>query len=241
MPASAIAPSLDQGDTYPTQMAFRDSSEALVDPTVVRLLITSPEGVVEEREYPTGISKTSKGLYEAEIELTEPGRWEFTWSSEEPDTAETGEVNARRVLPRRRESYAEIDDVSAELPWFTITETGQPNQDDVYRFLEIASDDIDRALAKLGYEVPIDVSATESRTLLRGWTAVGAAMRTVAAMPQGEDSKHLKFLERRWAEIMRELKDEVVLPDVAKGSATTGRIRTGKPTGDPYFSRDEEP
>lgn len=144
----------------------------------------------------------------------------------------------------RSDVYAALEDVLAKVPYFRISATNaKPNASQVADFIAGISDEIDAKLERAGYSVPIPTTATRSRDLLNQWTAIGAGMETAAAMPQGEDSKHLKYLERRWNAILKSLDEGFSLPDedLRETSSTTprfGRVGAADST-EPYFEKDE--
>lgn len=88
----------DVGDTVRSTATFKVNG-VLTDPTGVTLRVKSPSGTITSRTYPTDISKTSTGTYQADIDLTANGDWWYRWEA-------TGTVKAareRRLSVRKTE------------------------------------------------------------------------------------------------------------------------------------------
>jgi len=139
--------------------------------------------------------------------------------------------------------YASLADVKRHLSFVpTFTATSKPNADEVNAHLLGVADELDAALLRQDYSVPVPTVATASLELLRQWTSIGAAMYTVAATPQGKDSKHLELLERRFSTILKGIADgSNVLPDHEKDTSTSlPRFAARSPDAEgasPYFTR----
>lgn len=133
-------------------------------------------------------------------------------------------------------SYAQVADVSARLPWFSIATSSKPNATQVTGYLADASNEIDSRLGQQFYVVPVPTTAAVASDQLRTWATVGAAVRTIEGMPQGQDSPHLSSLVMEWQAILDNLDSgDANLADAPKNPATA--IRSGPP-GDPRFSSD---
>jgi hypothetical protein len=138
-------------------------------------------------------------------------------------------------------AYASSVDVLRHITFVpTFTATGRPNATQVHNHLLAVSDELDGVLSQVAYTTPIATGATVAADLLRQWTSIGAAMYTIAAMPQGEDSLHLKLLERRFTAILKGLGDKsLALPPDADKDANIALPRFGE-TASPYFFRGDE-
>jgi hypothetical protein len=142
-----------------------------------------------------------------------------------------------------RVPYALAPDVSAQLPWFTLTATSKPSASQVDDMLLGVSDELDARLKRNGYALPIPTGATQSQGVLNQWAAIGGAMETALALPQGTDGKHFAALERRWNAILKGIDDgSEGLPDDGLKTTTSGVARHAR-SGDcatSYFTRDED-
>ena len=155
--------------------------------------------------------------------------------------------------------YASTSDVLALLPYFaTFTPTSKPNATQVHRHLITASNELDAALVKEHYVVPVGsinasglpVVASLALDRLRTWAAVGAAALTAYSTPQGEDSKHAKLYDDRFTAILKGIADnEFEFTDADRAPVSTLRQRMRGPgrsiearssSASPYFVRDDE-
>ena len=139
----------------------------------------------------------------------------------------------------RPDAYASAPDVIARLSHVaTFTATTRPNATQVHEGLIAASNDLDSAIFTADYTVPVATGATVSREFLRTWAAVGAACKVSYAMPQGDDSKHLRYCEE-FAEILLGLKTgDLGLPDAGKDETMGRGAHAAVATGaTPYFTR----
>lgn len=81
-----------EGDTITLQATFRDIAGDLVDPSSVVLTVEDPSQNITTPS-PTN---PSVGVYQAEVDLTEPGWWSYRWEGE---TSEGTKVCEGRVCP----------------------------------------------------------------------------------------------------------------------------------------------
>jgi hypothetical protein len=141
--------------------------------------------------------------------------------------------------------YASAADVLRHLTQFPsgFTATGRPNASQVDQHLLAVADELDAALGRADYTTPISTAATVALNVLRHWTSIGAAMHVAAGMPQGQDSKHLEFLERRFTVILNGIDaGNLSLPGDAGRDTELAlpRYPAAGPSGaSPFFARDQ--
>jgi hypothetical protein len=144
-------------------------------------------------------------------------------------------------------NYASAPDVVALLTNIpTLTATSRPNATQVHSHLTWASNELDAALLRSDYSVPVSATAaTQASESLRGWAAVGAAMRSAGSMPQGEDSKHYEIYREQWSAILDGITTgDLPLPgiDVDAGVSLPRFPRPIDPESigaSPFFTRDQ--
>lgn len=140
-------------------------------------------------------------------------------------------------------AYATVSDLAARLPGATFTASSIPNASQVIEILGQTADELDAALAQARYAVPVPTTATAAFNLAAAWNSVGAAMYALGAKPQGQDSKQLPFLERRWEAILQNLQSgETTLPGYDKDETVALPRYPGAPAyaavATPYFTRE---
>ena len=123
-----------------------------------------------------------------------------------------------------RNAYASLPDVNSLLSFVpTFTASTRPSATQVHQFLQMASDDLDGALALGDYITP--VTATAALDALRSWTSVGAAWYTAAAMPQGKDSLHVDLYRQRFTAILNQARnDELEILGADRDSLLTAAL-----------------
>lgn len=140
----------------------------------------------------------------------------------------------------RSYSYASIADVTAHLSFVaTFSATSRPNSSQVAAFIEAAANDLDSAMRQDGYITPVSSAAVASYPVLRSWNAIGAAMYAANAMPQGGDSKHAAFLERRFEAILKDIQEgDTYIPGAEKDTALSHPryAKANANTGTAYFT-----
>ncbi len=140
-------------------------------------------------------------------------------------------------------AYASTIDVLGHLSFASgFSATSRPNATQVHGHLLAVSDEIDSMLAQADYSIPIATGATQAMGVLRYWTGLGAAMHVAYAMPQGKETLHGEFLERRFTAILGGIHaGDITLPGDAAQDTTLSLPRFGSvATGaTPYFSRAE--
>jgi hypothetical protein len=144
----------------------------------------------------------------------------------------------------RESAYASAPDVLRHLSFIaTFTATSKPNATQVHNHLLAVSDEIDSLLAQADYTTPVGTAATVALNTLRHWTSLGAAMHAAHAMPQGRDSLHAQFLERRFDAILHGLSEGTLAltADAAQETELSlPRYPAGSPSGaSPFFTRDQ--
>lgn len=75
------------GETHTPSITFRDSAEALYDPTTVTGTVESPSGTISN----PAASQVSTGVYQMTFTLTELGVWRFYFHGEGPSGAKVRE------------------------------------------------------------------------------------------------------------------------------------------------------
>jgi hypothetical protein len=87
----------DVGDVAVARAEFRNSSEALTDPTTVTLKVKDPSGNVTTYTYANAeITKSATGIYTKSITIDEGGKWTFGYiATGTVATAETIVITAR--------------------------------------------------------------------------------------------------------------------------------------------------
>lgn len=73
-----------EGNLVHLESEFRDAAEALFNPTVVKISITTPAGDTTEYVYGTNVEliRSSTGIYYINVNTTDkPGRWRYRWWS----------------------------------------------------------------------------------------------------------------------------------------------------------------
>lgn len=65
----------DRGDKIKVTGTFTNISGAYIDPTSVYLQYITPAGVTSNLMYPTTISRTSSGIYYADISINQTGEY----------------------------------------------------------------------------------------------------------------------------------------------------------------------
>lgn len=74
----------DYGDLVRVSAEFRDAeTEALIDPTAVKLSVRNPSGTVTTYTYgdDDALLRTETGKYEQDVSADEAGRWYYRWWS----------------------------------------------------------------------------------------------------------------------------------------------------------------
>lgn len=143
-------------------------------------------------------------------------------------------------------AYATVSDIAARLPGATFTASSLPNASQVVELIVQTADELDAILADVKYSVPVPTTATAAFNLLAGWNSVGAAMYALGAKVQGQDSKQLPFLERRWTAILTDLRTgDTQLPGLSKDTTISLPRYPGAPAyaqgvATPYFTREPE-
>jgi hypothetical protein len=122
----------------------------------------------------------------------------------------------------------------------TFTATSTPNATQVHSHLRTTAAQLDGALSRSNYTIPVPTTATYASDLLRTWNAVGAAWKTTVSMPQGIDSKHEALLRGEWEAILHSIgSGDINLVDAEQDS--TAAIRYAAPAANesatPFFSR----
>jgi hypothetical protein len=69
----AIRNTYDRGDKIKVTATFTNLSGAYIDPGAVYLQYVTPAGVANSLVYPTTVSRTSSGIYYADISIAEAG------------------------------------------------------------------------------------------------------------------------------------------------------------------------
>jgi uncharacterized protein YfaS (alpha-2-macroglobulin family) len=70
------------GSSVRVSGTFRNTdTQALQDPDVVKLDLTTPAGVLTTYTYPTGITKAGTGQYYATVDANADGNWTYRWYS----------------------------------------------------------------------------------------------------------------------------------------------------------------
>lgn len=77
-----------RGTLYSSTATFRDSDDAVADPTDLTVTVTEPDGTATTSTYSvSGITRLSEGVYYHEVLLDAVGDWRFKWIG-------TGDVQA---------------------------------------------------------------------------------------------------------------------------------------------------
>lgn len=78
-----MANQYDNGDLVRVSVVFTDSSNANVDPTVVKVSVKTPAGVTTTYTYGTdaALVKDSAGHYHLDIDASASGTWHYRWFS----------------------------------------------------------------------------------------------------------------------------------------------------------------
>ena len=71
------------GETHTPQAEFRDSNDALYDPTTVFVRVYSPSGAVTS----PAVTNPSIGIYQTTFTLSQKGIWRFNFHGEGPSGA----------------------------------------------------------------------------------------------------------------------------------------------------------
>lgn len=139
-----------------------------------------------------------------------------------------------------RTPYGTDVGVRALLPFvasFTGTH-GIPGASAVAVQLANAANELDAALADVGYSVPVGTGASLAQELLRTWNEAGAAAAVAFSLPQGTDSKHAAVYEQKFAAILAGIRaGDLELPDADRGAGSLGRF-AGTDPEDSAFSRE---
>ena len=70
------------GATVRVTGTFEDSTGTVRDPTAVYVTICDPDGLKTTYDYAvSGITKSSTGVYYADVDANKPGRWYYRWYS----------------------------------------------------------------------------------------------------------------------------------------------------------------
>lgn len=119
-------------------------------------------------------------------------------------------------------TYAQISDVRALAPAIAINAGSTPNEGTVQAFIERIESELNATLGNLGYVVPVESTATESRKILKGLVAKGALGETLMARALGVDSSLLDAataVTKQFREMLKALKsagDPFELPDATR-------------------------
>jgi len=136
--------------------------------------------------------------------------------------------------------YAEPGDVQVLTPARRFGPQTTPSIEDVRRYCDMRSRELDALLADRGITVPVEDAAAVTRGWLRMVCAYGAAADAEAAGPNtGADTEgiHLKYLRGRWDGMVKMLMDgKVTLPDATRSETqTTGRVSMSASVGTAMF------
>lgn len=119
-------------------------------------------------------------------------------------------------------TYAQISDVRGLAPAITINANSNPNEGQVQVLLERVEAELNAILGNLGYTVPVDATATQSRILLKELTATGALAKVLMARALGVDASLLdsaREVAKQYRDQIKALKssdDPFELPDAIK-------------------------
>ena len=73
-----------EGVLYKLRAEFRDTNDALFNPSVVKVRVTTPASVVTTYVYGTdaALVRESTGIYYINVDTTDkPGKWKYRWFS----------------------------------------------------------------------------------------------------------------------------------------------------------------
>jgi hypothetical protein len=80
-----------KGDLVRIAGVFKDVNGTLIDPTSVALRVTKPDALTST----PAVTRDSTGNYHVDVDLTDAGRWYYTWiSTGTGQAAENGEFLA---------------------------------------------------------------------------------------------------------------------------------------------------
>lgn len=145
--------------------------------------------------------------------------------------------------------YADLADVQALVPQRRFAAQTTPTVDEVLRACTNRSAELDLAIVRRGYSLPLTEAASPlSYAWLRSACAYGAAMDAEAAgFPAQADvgeTPRLAFLRRQWERMLGDLRDGAIdLADAGspdpEGLAAGFRYREADPDEAAWFRRDQ--
>lgn len=107
----------DLNDTPALTVTIKDSAAAVIDPTTLVFIATSPSGTATTYTYGTDteLVKISTGVYNVDLLLNESGRWVFNWTATgNVSLAEHGELwvkySGRAVTLEQAKDHLNITD-----------------------------------------------------------------------------------------------------------------------------------
>jgi hypothetical protein len=71
------------GNLVRVSVAFADSTDAAVDPSVVKVQVRTPAGTISTKTYGTdaAVKRASVGHYYLDVDASSPGEWMYRWYS----------------------------------------------------------------------------------------------------------------------------------------------------------------
>ncbi len=132
--------------------------------------------------------------------------------------------------------YASLPDVQAYCPMRNLAAGSAPNPTQVRQLIEDTAAVIDGIVAGLGYDAPVDPSATAATAVLKVGNTLGAWCAVERAAPVSDDADAAC---ERWAGWQADLKAGVIeLPGIGQSADRYARVWEG--AASPMFTRDME-